>query len=495
MLGGRYVLEDKIAGGGMATVWRARDEILARTVAVKILHPNLAVDAAFVERFRREALAAARLAHPHIVAIYDTGAEQLEDDDRESHYIVMEHCGEGTLDTLLQKDGPMDPHRVASIGATICDALEYAHQNGIVHRDIKPPNVLLSDHGVLKVADFGIAKAAFASSDITSTGTILGTVTYLSPEQVNGQEPGPSSDLYSLGILLHELTCGQPPFRAETQIATAMAHTRTPPPPLGQMRGGVPRDLERVVLKALEKKPEDRYSSAAEMAGALRAVSDRSSTSVLPTRSSAHDSGAVTHGTQPDTGHDRSVLRTLIPLVALVAIAVTAAFVIPGLIEGEETPGERSRRTRTGAGAALEIGAIEDFDPPPGDGQEHADELPAAIDGDPTTTWSTESYSTPLQDQKEGVGLVLDLGDEFTVENVEVSTTTPGFTFEIRTATELADDLAGFELVSEETTAESTTAVELEDPTDARFVLIWITSLPDGGPGSATVSEVTASGS
>ena len=495
MLGGRYVLEDKIAGGGMATVWRARDEILARAVAVKILHANLAEDAAFVERFRREALAAARLAHPHIVAIYDTGSEKLEGAERDSHYIVMEHCGGGTLDSLLQDEGPIDPHRVAAIGATICDALEYAHQNGIVHRDIKPQNVLLSDHGVLKVADFGIAKAAFASSDITSTGTILGTVTYLSPEQVNGQEPGGASDLYSLGILLHELTCGQPPFRAETQIATAMAHTRTPPPPLGQMRGGVPRDLERAVLTALQKNPEDRFASAQEMAEALRAISDRSSTSVLPARTPAHDSQAATQGTSPAPERDYSTLRALLPLVVLVALAVMAAFLIPELIEGDDVLRNDEGRPRTATGASLEVTAIDDFDPPPGDGVEHPDELPAAIDGDPSTFWSTESYSTPLEDQKDGVGLLLDLGEDVIVDGLEISTTTPGFTFEIYAASEPSDGLGGYALVADEATAEATSSVGLEKPAEARYLLVWITSLPGSGSGNATVTEVTPSGS
>ncbi len=495
MLGGRYVLEDKIAGGGMATVWRARDEILARAVAVKILHSNLAEDAAFVERFRREALAAARLAHPHIVAIYDTGSEKLEGAEQDSHYIVMEHCAGGTLDSLLQDEGPIDPHRVAEIGATICDALEYAHQNGIVHRDIKPQNVLLSDHGVLKVADFGIAKAAFASSDITSTGNLLGTVTYLSPEQVNGQEPGGASDLYSLGILLHELTCGQPPFRSETQIATAMAHTRNPPPPLGQMRGGVPRDLEGAVLKALQKNPEDRFASAQEMARALRVISDRSSTSVLPARTPAHDSQAVSQGTSAAPGRDQSTFRALIPLVVLVALAVVAAFLIPELIQGDDLPRNDEGPPRPATGEALEVTAIDDFDPAPGDGVEHPEELPAAIDGDPSTFWSTESYSTPLEEQKDGVGLLLDLGEDVTVDGLEISTTTPGFTFEIYASSEPSDGLGGYALVAGEVTAEATSSIGLEKPAEARYLLIWITSLPGAGSGNATVTEVTPSGS
>ncbi len=474
----------------MASVWRARDEVLARTVAVKVLHPNLAEDADFVERFRREAFAAARLAHPHIVAVYDTGSERAEEGGPESHYIVMEYCGGGTLDELRRGEGTMAPQRAAAVGATICDALHYAHRHEIIHRDIKPQNVLLSDHGVLKVADFGIAKAAFASSDITSTGAILGTVTYLSPEQVNGREPGPASDLYSLGVVIHELVCGQPPFRAESQIATAMAHTRTPPPPLGQIRGGIPRELERIVLKALAKEPEDRFASAQEMAAALRTVGDDASTSVLVATSA--DAGSPA-GAEERAAPARAKLQAFLPLLALVVLTIAAALAIPRLTEpdgaGEDGPGG-SRAT-----TPLEIQQADDFDPAPGDGVEHPEEIPAAVDGDPSTSWSTESYSTPLEDQKAGVGVVLDLGSPRTVSAAQVTTPTPGFTFELRAGAERADSLDGYEVFVPATTAQETTSVQLEEPAEGRYWLLWITSLPGGEAGNAMVSEVELIGS
>ncbi|MGH2752840.1 MAG: protein kinase domain-containing protein, partial [Actinomycetota bacterium] len=157
-LGGRYVLGTEIASGGMATVWLARDDVLARAVAIKILHPHLAEDESFLARFRREALAAARLAHPNIVSIYDTGSQEIPGDG-DHHYIVMEHCGGGTLSPIVETESPLDPQRAVRIGTSICDALGYAHRHGIVHRDVKPANVLLTDHHLLKVTDFGIAKA------------------------------------------------------------------------------------------------------------------------------------------------------------------------------------------------------------------------------------------------------------------------------------------------------------------------------------------------
>src|SRR5687767_13778811 len=186
VLAGRYGLTEVISSGGMATVWRARDQVLARTVAVKVLHEHLAQDEAFLTRFRREAIAAAGLTHPHVVSIYDTG--EMEAADSTCHYIVMEHCGGGTLGTMLKEAGPFSTERTATVGATVCEALEYAHSKGIVHRDVKPANVLVGDDGLLKVGDFGIAKAVSEKSDITTTGKIMGTVAYISPEYASDQD-------------------------------------------------------------------------------------------------------------------------------------------------------------------------------------------------------------------------------------------------------------------------------------------------------------------
>ncbi|MGH2734347.1 MAG: protein kinase domain-containing protein, partial [Actinomycetota bacterium] len=265
----RYVLESLVARGGMAAVWKARDDVLARPVAVKILHPHLAEDEAFLERFRFEALAAARLAHPNIVAIYDTGTDGGPEDAGEQHFIVMEFCGGGSLADHLAERGPMEPDGIRAVGAAVCEALGYAHRIGVVHRDVKPANVLITGDGSLKVADFGIAKAAFAAGDITTTGSILGTVTYLSPEQLRGSEPDARSDLYALGVTLYELVTGRPPFVEETQMATAMKHLREQPAPSRSVRGGIPRSLDQVIMKALAKDADDRYQSAEEMRTAL----------------------------------------------------------------------------------------------------------------------------------------------------------------------------------------------------------------------------------
>jgi serine/threonine protein kinase len=227
----RYVLEELLARGGMGSVYKARDEVLARPVAVKILHPHLSEDHGFLERFRREAVAAAGLSHPGIVAIYDTGTDTAEDGS-ERHYIVMEHCAGGTLTELSAREGALEPERAAAVVAAVCSSLDFAHRAGVVHRDVKPDNVLFADDGTLKVADFGIAKAAYASGDITTTGSILGTVTYISPEQAGGREPDARSDVYSAGVVLYELLTGRPPFQGETDVATALMHVNESPTPV-----------------------------------------------------------------------------------------------------------------------------------------------------------------------------------------------------------------------------------------------------------------------
>ena len=229
VLGGRYRLVDPIARGGMAEVWEGYDEVLSRPVAVKLLQAHLAEDGVFLERFRREAVTAARLAHPGMVSTFDTGV------DHGSAFIVMELVRGRTLRQLLIDQGRLEPWLAVAIARQIADAMIYAHQAGLVHRDIKPANVLLTDDewgGLrVKVTDFGIAKAGAAlGGDLTRTGTVLGTPKYLSPEQIRGDEPDARADLYALGVVLFEMLVGSPPFVGPTDMSTAMAHLNDPAP-------------------------------------------------------------------------------------------------------------------------------------------------------------------------------------------------------------------------------------------------------------------------
>jgi beta-lactam-binding protein with PASTA domain len=258
---GRYRVQKRLGSGGMAEVWCAEDSQLGRRVALKLLATRFAADPDFRERFRREASAAAAMQHPNIVSIYDRG----EWDG--TSYIAMELVDGQTLKQLIQQRGPAGAGAATDLAIEILKALRYAHKRGIVHRDIKPQNVLLDEEGRLKVADFGIAHAG--ASDMTETGAIVGTVQYVSPEQAQGLPVSPRSDLYSVGVVLYELLTGRVPFDGEAPVSIALKQVSEPPVPPSQLRPGIPPALESVVMRALEKDPARRFASADEFIGAL----------------------------------------------------------------------------------------------------------------------------------------------------------------------------------------------------------------------------------
>jgi serine/threonine-protein kinase len=245
----------------MAEVYLARDRLLDRLVAIKILFPEFATDPSFVARFRREAQSAANLNHPNIVGVYDWGKE------RGTYYIVMEYVDGQTVSEILRNDGPIEPKRAAGIAADVAAALGFAHRKGVVHRDVKPGNVLITKAGEVKVADFGIARAMTASSEenLTQTGSVMGTATYFSPEQAQGKAVDARSDLYSLGVVLYEMASGKPPFSADSPVAIAYKHVQEPIPSLAERVPGIPPDYEAITLRALAKDPDDRYADGAAM--------------------------------------------------------------------------------------------------------------------------------------------------------------------------------------------------------------------------------------
>ena len=261
VLGGRYRLVSPIARGGMAEVWEGYDVVLSRAVAVKVLQAHLAADEIFLERFRREAITAARLSHPGIVSTFDTGL------DHGTAYIVMELVRGRNLRQYMSDVGPLPVWQAVAVARQVADALAYAHQAGLVHRDIKPANVLLVEDewgGTrVKVTDFGIAKAGeTAGTDLTRTGMVLGTPKYLSPEQIKGEVPDARADLYSLGVLLFEMLAGAPPYVGDTDMATALAHLNDRVPKVSSRVAGIPTGLDRLVSDLLAKEPEKRVGSA-----------------------------------------------------------------------------------------------------------------------------------------------------------------------------------------------------------------------------------------
>ena len=260
---GPYRVVEKLGEGGMAVVYRAFQESLGRYAAIKMLRSELARDEEFVNRFRREALAAANMDHPNILHVYDAGAAHG------MYYIVMGFVDGGSLKDLIAQ-GPLDPEYAVAITIQLAEALDYAHRHGVIHRDVKPSNVLMTRDGRPMLTDFGIAKALYETEALTRTGATIGTPEYMAPEQIQGQPVDGRTDIYALGIVLYEMLTGWAPFSAPTPVATLYKQVNEPPPPLGQVNIKVPGWLEGVVARAVAKRPELRYQQAGEFAEALR---------------------------------------------------------------------------------------------------------------------------------------------------------------------------------------------------------------------------------
>jgi serine/threonine-protein kinase len=266
-IAGRYKLEERLGAGGMSTVYRARDGVLERQVAVKLLAEHLSEDEGFIARFRREALAAAKLVHPNVVQVYDSG----HDPDAHRYFIVMEYVHGPTVGLMMRERGPLGAAEAVDIVAQACEGLEYAHRHGVIHRDVKPGNLLFAEEmGITKLADFGIAKAA-EQTRITQVGSVLGTAAYLSPEQARGEEAGPASDIYSLGVCAYQFLTGRLPHEYGSLTELALKQQQDPVAPITEYTPEVPRELDEAVRVALERDPQARYSSALEMSEAIEA--------------------------------------------------------------------------------------------------------------------------------------------------------------------------------------------------------------------------------
>jgi eukaryotic-like serine/threonine-protein kinase len=464
----RYELQELVGHGGMSSVYKAQDSLLERYVALKLLHEQYNADDDFVERFKREARLVAQLQHPSIVTVIDRGDE----DGRQ--YIVFEYIDGENLKEYLVRKGRLDVSEALEIALEVARALAFAHDAGLVHRDVKPQNVLLNGDGRAKVTDFGIARSLDVDTGMTQTGTVLGTSNYIAPEQAGGHPVDAQTDVYSLGAVLYELLAGDVPFPGETFVAVALKHVHEPPPNLLDARSDVPLRVAAAVDRALEKDPDQRFPSmdafAAELEACLAEV-DREITG-------DGDLTAVVPALQRRRRHKKvSAWPVLLGLAGLLAIAavITGFLTLTGEEGGADT-----------VGVPIAISGIQAYDPF-GSGGEHDGDSPKATDGNLATYWPTESYRTF---QKEGVGLVLDAGDLVDLSSVRVRTDTPGFTAEIRATNTLG---ATPQPVSESLTVETTTTFAINDGPPKEYYIVWITKLPPDRS-SAHVNEVRAFG-
>ena len=484
ILAGRYRLVRPIARGGMAEVWEGHDEVLARPVAVKVLHAHLARDPDFAERFRREAVAAARLGHANIVATYDAGT------DGDTAFIVMELVSGRTLRQALEAEGCLPATKVARIGIDVAEALDCAHRNGLIHRDVKPANILLAEvpgsaRVRVKVADFGIAKleAEAGGSDLTQTGAIIGTAKYLSPEQVEGRPPDARSDVYALGVVLYELVCGQPPFAADTELATALQHVKGEVVPPRRLVAGVPRPLEAVVLRAMARDPDERYQSAAEVRDALAAidVGDDDAEPAVLRADPTPPSGIVPVARGARRGW---VPAVLLAVVAVAAVAAAAVLLGSGRDGGGGPTGTGDRNQP--AATPVRIATARAFDPQ-GDGDENTPLARFVIDGDRTTDWHSDTYDGPSFGRlKSGVGLILQLDRPTRLAELKVLSPVKGWGASVYVADDAGEELGEWGApVARRSEIDGDATFDLADRT-GRFVLLWITD-----PGPAHRAEIT----
>jgi serine/threonine-protein kinase len=476
-LGGRYVLEGLIGRGGMASVWRATDTVLERPVAIKRLHARLHDDPELAERFRREGQAVARLSHPNLVRLLDQGQ------DGDEPFLVFELVEGRDLKTIIRREGRLAPGEAASICAQVARALASAHAAGVVHRDIKSHNVLVTADGVAKLTDFGIARIVEAgSSGLTKTGIVMGSSDYLAPEQAEGRGVDERGDVYSLGVVLFEALTGRLPFVGENAVAVATKHVYESPPDLRRLAPDVPADIAQACLHALKKRPSERFASAAAFASALE----------------GGPGGTLVAHDEPDTGRMRAVRprRSRRPLAVVAGVAVLGC---------------------AGAAAAWQLGAFDvatggatggparplaitlaDHDPFGSDGtSENPGLVPLATDGNALTAWETDAYaSANLGGIKPGVGLKVTLDAPATVRQVRIQSTTPGARVQILGPG--SDTSGGRPVLGEGVLSSGETTIPVTASGPITELIVWITELPESRTGTyryvASIGEVQVSG-